>query len=73
MSSADFRRIKSVHCSFWRVVQYIVKIRKKREILFNFWLAEKNTKTHEIDFSTRKRKREKKAKIGETASQNNNE
>ena len=47
-------------------------MRKKREIFFNFWLAEKNTKPYEIDFSNQ-RKRERKAKIGETPSQNNDE
>ena len=39
ISSADFRRIKPVHCFFLRVMQYIVTMRR-REILFNFWLAE---------------------------------
>ena len=36
---------------FGRVMQYIVTMRKKREILFDFCLAEKNIKTYEIDFS----------------------
>ena len=69
MSSTDFRRIKSVHFFFLKSNTNIVRMRKKREILFNFWLVGKIQK-HEIDFSNQ-RKKEKKAKIGETVSQKN--
>ena len=44
MSSTHFKRIKSVHCFFvffLRVIQYIVKMKKKREILLNFLLSRK--------------------------------
>ena len=69
MSSADFRRIKSVHCLFGRVMQYIVTMRKKREILFNFWLPEKKKKTtYEIDFSNQRKKERKE----DTASRKKN-
>ena len=54
-------------------MQYIVTMRRKRGILFNFWLAEKNTNTYEIDFSKREGGRERKVEVGELTSQNNNE
>ena len=39
-------------------------MKRKREILFNFWICRKNTKTHEIAFFlTRERKKEKKVKM----------
>ena len=39
-------------------------MRKKREILFDFWLAEKKIQKHmKLIFLTRERKKERKAKI----------
>ena len=75
MSSADFRRIKSVHVLFFFFLFLFLKsdaiyvtMRKKQEILFNFWLAEKIQK-HEIDFSNqRRRERKRKVEVGEIAS-----
>ena len=46
---------------------------KLYEILFNFWLAVKIQNHMKLIFVTRERKRERKAKIGETARQNNDE
>ena len=61
---------------FLGVVHYIVGVRRKREILVNFWLTEKNTKAYEIVFSDLRRK-ERKANIyfvfGKTTGQNNDE
>ena len=72
MNSADFtRKNQYIVVAFLEVMQYIVKMKKKWEILLNFWLAEKNTKTYEIDFSNQRkkeRKKERKAKIGEVTS-----
>ena len=48
------------------VMQYIVKMRKKRDILINFLAWKKKiTKTYEVGFSNM-RKNERKAKIGVT-------
>ena len=42
ISSADFKRIRSVHFLFFlRVMLYIVIRIRNRKILFHFWLAEK--------------------------------
>ena len=49
-----------------------IRTRKKHKILFNFWLAEKKY----IDFYNKRKKetkKERKAKIGETACQNKDE
>ena len=52
-------------------MQYIGKMTKKREILYNFWLTEKIQKHMKLNFLTKERKKERKAKIGGTSSQNN--
>ena len=55
-------------------MQYIVAMKKKQEVLFNFWLAEKNTKTYETEFSNqRQREWKMKVEVGEITSQNNGE
>ena len=69
MSSADFRRMLFFIYFFlfvfllfvlWRVMQYIVTMRKKRKILFNFWLVEKKYKNIS---NQRKRGREGKVEV----------
>ena len=62
MSTADFRRIKSVHWYFCGVIQYIVQMKKKQEILFSFWQGRKLQKHMKV-FLTKGRKKERKAKI----------
>ena len=41
-------------------MQYIITLKKKKEMLFNFWLAEKY-KNIEIDFSNQRKKERKES------------
>ena len=60
MSSPDLRKITSVHCyCFLRVIRYIVKMRRKRIILFNSGLAKKIQKHMKLYFNPRKKERKK--------------
>ena len=58
------KKNKICYIVFWRVIKYIVKMKTKQEILFNFWLAEKIQKHIKLFFCQRKKERkERKANI----------
>ena len=55
-------------------MQYIVTMRRKQEMLFNFWLAEKKIQKHmKLIFLTGEGGREGTVEVGEITSQNNGE
>ena len=64
----DFKRLELYIVFFKRVMQYTVTMRRKREILFDFWLTEKLSKRWNWFFKPGKK--ERKARIGEITNQN---
>ena len=70
MSSADFTRIESVHCFLKSDTIYYHNEKEARNI-DKFFVSRKIQKHMKLIFLTGEIKKERKAKIGETACQNN--